>query len=65
MEIVSFAEPYITAAVAAYGRYGKGIHPKARLNFGDCAAYALAHGMNLPLLYKGQDFSETDVAACL
>lgn len=65
IETVPFTEPYISAAVAAYSRYGKGIHPKARLNLGDCAAYALARGMNLPLLFKGGDFSETDVAACL
>ncbi len=65
IETIPFAEPYITASVAAYSRYGKGIHSKARLNLGDCAAYALAHGMNLPLLFKGQDFSETDIVASL
>jgi ribonuclease VapC len=48
----------------AYGRYGKGIHPTARLNLGDCAAYALAKSMNAPLLFKGTDFSETDVLTC-
>ncbi len=45
-------------------RYGKRIHPKARLNLGDCAAYALAKNMNAPLLFKGNDFSETDVLTC-
>jgi ribonuclease VapC len=63
MEIVPFAEPYISAALDAYRRYGKGVHSKARLNLGDCAAYALAKTLNAPLLFKGVDFSETDVQA--
>jgi ribonuclease VapC len=49
------------AALAAYLRYGKGIDPRARLNMGDCAAYALAKGLNAPLLFKGTDFAATDV----
>jgi ribonuclease VapC len=61
VEIVPFAEPYISQALDAYSRYGKGIDPKARLNLGDCAAYALAKGLNVPLLFKGADFSQTDV----
>ena len=52
-------------AAAAFDRYGKGIDPKARLNLADCAAYALARTMNCPLLFKGNDFTETDVKACL
>ena len=52
-------------AVAAFQRYGKGIDPKARLNFCDCAAYALAKIMNSPLLFKGNDFSATDVRAVI
>ena len=50
-------------AFRRYGirRYGKGIDPKARLNFCDCAVYALAKAMNAPLLFKGNDFTETDV----
>jgi ribonuclease VapC len=48
-------------ALAAFQRYGKGIDPKARLNFCDCAAYALAKAMNAPLLFKGDDFTHTDV----
>jgi ribonuclease VapC len=61
VEIVPFAEPYISHALDAYGRYGKGINPKARLNLGDCAAYALAKVLNVPLLFKGTDFSQTDI----
>jgi len=61
VEIVPFAEPQILSALEAYLRYGKGIDPKARLNLGDCAAYALAKTLNAPLLYKGADFAATDV----
>ena len=49
----------------AFDRYGKGVHSKARLNISDCAAYALAKTMNAPLLFKGNDFPETDVQAYL
>ncbi len=48
-------------SLEAFRRYGKGIDPKARLNFCDCAAYALAAAMNAPLLFKGADFVETDI----
>lgn len=44
----------------AFGRFGKGRHP-AGLNFGDCFAYALAEQLREPLLFKGGDFSRTDV----
>ena len=44
----------------AFRRYGKGRH-KAGLNFGDCFAYALAKQTGEPLLYKGSDFSQTDI----
>lgn len=49
------------AAVTAYTRYGKGHHP-ARLNMGDCFAYACARTNDARLLYKGDDFSQTDLA---
>jgi ribonuclease VapC len=48
------------AAFEASQRYGKGRHP-AGLNFGDCFAYALAMTRREALLFKGQDFSQTDV----
>lgn len=48
------------AARSAWSRFGKGRHP-AGLNFGDCFAYALARVLGEPLLYKGDDFSQTDV----
>ena len=60
IEIVPFDAAHSDLAFEAYGRYGKGRHP-ARLNMGDCAAYALAKARGWPLLYKGDDFSATDV----
>ena len=45
----------------AYQRYGKGSGHKAGLNFGDCFAYALAKATGEPLLYKGDDFAQTDL----
>lgn len=47
-------------ACAAFSRYGKGRHPAA-LNYGDCFSYALAQVLGEPLLYKGVDFSQTDI----
>jgi len=46
----------------AFLDFGKGRH-KAGLNFGDCFAYALAKATGEPLLFKGADFSRTDIAA--
>jgi ribonuclease VapC len=60
-EIVPFDELQAREAHAAFDRFGKGIDSKARLNLADCAAYALAKSMNLPLLFKGDDFPHTDV----
>ena len=48
----------------AFLRFGKGRHP-ARLNFGDCASYALARLEGCPLLFKGDDFAKTDIAAAV
>src|SRR5262245_17067950 len=50
------------AAQAVYMRYGKGMHPTARLNLCDCVAYALAKHLNVPLLFKGDDFAATDIS---
>lgn len=52
------------AARRAWSRYGRGNHP-ARLNFGDCFAYALAETTGEPLLFKGEDFARTDIEAAL
>ncbi len=49
-------------AYYAWLRYGRGRHP-AGLSFGDCFSYALAKQRAEPLLYKGDDFAKTDIAA--
>jgi ribonuclease VapC len=64
-EIVPFDESQARAALTAFDRYGKGIDSKARLNLSDCAAYALAESIKCPLLFKGDDFTQTDVASAL
>ncbi len=51
------------AAYAAFVAFGKGSGHPAALNFGDVFGYALAKVRGLPLLYKGSDFSETDLAS--
>lgn len=62
MEIVAHDAALARIAQEAFLQFGKGRHA-ARLNFGDCAAYALAKSNNLPLLFKGDDFASTDVIA--
>ena len=52
------------AALEAYLQFGKGFHP-ARLNLADCFAYALAKELDLPLLYKGDDFAKTDIRSAI
>jgi ribonuclease VapC len=64
-EVVPFDRSSSEAALAAYARFGKGIDPKARLNMGDCASYALAMTIRAPLLFKGDDFVHTDIVPCL
>jgi len=60
-EVASFDDMHLRIAREAYRRYGKGRHP-AGLNFGDCCAYALARARNDTLLFKGNDFAQTDIA---
>ena len=60
IEIVPVTVEQAQVAADAYERYGKGRHP-ANLNFGDCFAYALAKTRREPLLFKGADFSQTDI----
>jgi ribonuclease VapC len=64
IEIVPFDAEQASLAREAFLKYGKGRHP-AGLNFGDCAAYALAKSKGVPLLYKGADFGKTDVISAL
>jgi ribonuclease VapC len=50
-------------AVEAFARYGKGRGSKAQLNFGDCLSYAVARQAGVPILFVGDDFTQTDLAA--
>ena len=62
--VMSFFADHGGVARDAFRRYGRGRHPAA-LSFGDCMAYAVARLANEPLLYKGNDFSQTDIASAL
>ena len=61
IEIVSLNENQVKLAREAHIKFGKGNHP-AKLNLGDCCSYALSQYSGEPLLFKGNDFSKTDVA---
>ena len=58
--VIPFTETHYETAVSAWFKFGKGRHP-AQLNFGDCMTYATAKLAGLPLLYVGDDFSQTDL----
>ena len=60
IELVPVTPQQVEAARLAWRRFGRGNHP-ARLNFGDCFAYALAEATGEPLLFKGKDFAHTDI----
>ncbi|WP_428671753.1 type II toxin-antitoxin system VapC family toxin [Reyranella sp.] len=52
-------------ALDAFARYGKGRGHPAQLNLGDCFAYAVARDQDVPLLFKGNDFSQTDIESAV
>ena len=60
--VVEFDQQQAVLARMAWREYGKGRHP-AKLNFGDCCSYALAKHLNQTFLFKGNDFSQTDIGA--
>jgi ribonuclease VapC len=62
VEIVAVSAELAELAVEAFRRYGKGRNPIG-LNIGDCFPYALAKSTGEPLLFKGNDFSQTDIVA--
>jgi len=64
LDVVAFDATHIEGARDAFRRFGKGRH-RASLNFGDCCAYALARSLDLPLLFKGNDFALTDLKRAL
>ena len=63
VQTIPFNEEQLQVARYAFREYGKDRHP-AGLNFGDCFSYALSRTTGEPLLFKGDDFSQTDVAIC-
>lgn len=62
-EVVPVGEEQVVLARDAALRFGRGRHPAA-LNFGDCFSYALSVVRGEPLLFVGDDFSQTDVEVC-
>jgi ribonuclease VapC len=62
VEVIPFDAEQLDLARVAFRRYGKGRH-SAALNFGDCASYALAQWSGELLLFKGNDFSATDISS--
>ncbi|OWJ64312.1 type II toxin-antitoxin system VapC family toxin [Inquilinus limosus] len=64
LEIAAVTPSLSWRVAAAYARWGKGNHP-ARLNFGDCFAYAEAEARSCPLLFIGDDFARTDLKSAL
>lgn len=61
IEVVPFSVRQAQLAREAYQRFGRGSGHPARLNMGDCFAYALARDLGEPLLFKGADFALTDI----
>ncbi|OBI22123.1 ribonuclease VapC [Mycobacterium sp. E2327] len=64
VDLVGFDVDQADAARVAYRRYGKGRH-RAGLNYGDCFSYALAKISGQPLLFRGDDFTHTDIGVAL
>jgi len=64
VEVASVDHDLAHLAGDAFRRFGKGRH-EARLNYGDCFAYALAKSLDAPLLFKGDDFARTDIRPAL
>ncbi len=60
--VIPFDVGHFLLAADAFRRFGRGRGHPARLNFGDCLAYAVAKRAVAPLLYKGDDFGQTDLA---
>jgi len=61
--VVPFSREMADAASGAFDRFGRASGHPARLNFGDCMAYAVSAVMRAPLMFKGADFGQTDVMA--
>jgi len=64
VEVIVVTRDQVEAAREGFRRFGKGRHPAA-LNFGDCFSYGLAKMLGEPLLFRGGDFSQTDIRSAL
>ncbi len=64
IQVAACSEQHALVARSAWRRYGRGRH-KAGLNFGDCFAYAAAKYAHERLLFKGDDFSQTDIISAV
>jgi ribonuclease VapC len=63
-EIIPVDKAIADVATPAYVNFGKGTGHPAQLNFGDIFSYALAKSKDIPLLFKGADFGQTDIRSC-
>jgi len=61
VEILPVTVQHARLALDAFKRFGKGRGAKASLNYGDCFVYALAKELQAPVLFKGDDFAQTDI----
>ena len=61
VDVKPFTIAHLAAAQDAFARFGRGSGSRARLKFGDCLSYALAKVSGEPLLFKGDDFTHTDI----
>lgn len=61
VEVVEMSPEAAAFARSAYARYGKGVGSPGVLNYGDCLSYGVARALDQPLLFKGDDFAQTDV----
>jgi ribonuclease VapC len=64
IELIAFTPEHAASAREARRLYGRGRHP-ARLNLGDCLVYGVAKSQGEPLLFKGNDFAQTDIEPAL
>ena len=65
VEIAPFDGDMARIGTDAFARFGRGSGSPAKLNFGDCASYALAKSLSVPLLFKGADFVHTDIVSAV
>jgi ribonuclease VapC len=64
-EVVSIDDSHIKIVISALAKYGRGSGHPAKLNMGDCFAYATAKSLKVPLLFIGNDFIHTDIKSAL